>query len=115
MLKLAVIFAICELRGSLPEPRSTSGKSAPYASCRVERSLGSRLQLQARWLEPNTLLRTVLCGFVQHGRRRPMTTQRKYSIYVFQLGATARNDSAFEHAMRDPRKPCLYVGSTAKS
>lgn len=44
-----------------------------------------------------------------------MATQRKYSIYVFQLGHTAANDTAFEHSMRDPRKPCLYVGSTAKS
>lgn len=37
-----------------------------------------------------------------------------YTIYVIELGESAEVDPLFDHALRDPRKPCLYVGSTAK-
>ncbi|AKT41534.1 hypothetical protein [Chondromyces crocatus] len=39
----------------------------------------------------------------------------KFWIYVIELGSSARLDPAFEHELRDPRKPCLYVGSTGKT
>jgi hypothetical protein len=44
-----------------------------------------------------------------------MITERTvYSIYVLELGASALDDRRFDHPRRDPDKPCLYVGSTAK-
>jgi len=38
-----------------------------------------------------------------------------FRLYVLELGASARNDPKFDHSQRDPDKPCLYVGSTAKA
>ena len=37
-----------------------------------------------------------------------------YTVYVIELGSSARHDPLFEHELRDRAKPCLYVGSTAK-
>ena len=37
-----------------------------------------------------------------------------YAIYVIELGESAGQDPFFQHEFRDPMKPCLYVGSTAK-
>lgn len=43
-----------------------------------------------------------------------MTDARdKYSLYVIELGASARNDPSLDHPRRDPRMPGLYVGVTA--
>lgn len=41
--------------------------------------------------------------------------QQVFSVYVLELGASARNDPKLDHPRRDPAKPCLYVGSTAKA
>lgn len=45
-----------------------------------------------------------------------MTTHRqKFVLYVIELGDSANDDPAFDHPHRDRGKPCLYVGSTAKT
>lgn len=41
--------------------------------------------------------------------------QPTFSIYVIELGSSACDDPTFDHPRRDPAKPCLYVGSTAKA
>lgn len=40
-------------------------------------------------------------------------TRNRYSLYVIELGASARHDPSYDHPRRDPRMPCLYVGVTA--
>ena len=40
--------------------------------------------------------------------------QAIFRVYVLELGASARDDPKLDHPRRDPDKPCLYVGSTAK-